>query len=161
MKTRTLSLALVALIALASCSQMNEQNYNDTVVNMYSAYSSRLSATTLVNTISGGASKQKMLADIKNVERATDSCINVMNGLKPSKEAKDFHQKVLAVFQTVKSDFVPLANKITNMDADQDVAAYNKLVEEYNNLNTKIDRAETEAQTAQQVYVAKIGMKIK
>jgi uncharacterized protein YdcH (DUF465 family) len=159
MKNRILSLAALALIVLASCTQMNEQKYNDTVVNMYTTYSNSIGAK--MSAIGNSSDKQKSLADVKSIEKTTDSCINVMNGLKPSEEAKDFHQKVLAVFQTVKADFVPLADKITNIDASQDVDAYNKLVDEYNNLNTKIDQAETAAQTAQQVYVSKVGMKIK
>jgi uncharacterized protein YdcH (DUF465 family) len=38
------------------------------------------------------------------------------------------------------------------MDASRDVNAYNKLVDEFNNLNTKIDQAESAAQAAQRVY---------
>lgn len=154
-----ISFFVAASFLLASCSQMNEQKYNETVVDMYDSYSN--SVVGKMSAVGSTSDKQKVLADIKSIEKTTDSCIGVMKGLKPSEEAKDFHQKVLAVFQTVKSDFVPLAGKIAGTDANQDVDAYNKLVDDYNNLSTKIDQAESAARTAQMAYAAKVGMQIK
>lgn len=159
MKNRIFSLVTVAVIALASCNQMSEQKYNDTVVNMYSAYSNRITAE--AGELSSSTDKARSLSVVKAIQKTTDSCITVMNGLKPSEAAKDFHQKVLTVFQTVKNEFVPAAQKLAEVQGSQDVEAANKLVEAFNIMATKLDKVETDAITAQKDYGQKVGMQIK
>ncbi|HEU4609322.1 MAG TPA: hypothetical protein VFS31_14495 [Chitinophagaceae bacterium] len=159
MRLRTFILA-TAVSGLVSCSQMNEQKYNDTVVNMYTDYSNNM--TSKANMLSGGSTDKVKATELVNaMQKTTDSCITVMDGLKPSDAARDFHEKVLTVFRTVKNDFLPSARKLAGMQGSGDVDAYNKLVEEFNNTTSKLDKVETEAQAAQQVYVNKIGMKLR
>ncbi len=159
MKNRMLTLVAAALLVLSSCSQMNEQKYNDTVVNMYSGYVTNISSE--MAAVSSSSDKQKSQAELKRIEQTTDSCIGVMNGLKPSDAAKEFHGKVLAVFQMIKTNFIPLASKMVRMDANGDADAYNKLVTEFTSLGVAIDQAESAAQSAQQAYASKIGMQMK
>lgn len=151
---------LLAAIAglLSSCNQMSEKKYNDTVANMYKSF-----AVTLANRmsgVSGGDSKEVVLANLKSLNKTADSCIGVMNDLKPSEDAKDFHQKVVAMFQLIKTDFIPAAEKLTNLKGSQDVEAYNSAVSQMNEATTKITTEEAATQAAQRAYSAKVGMKI-
>lgn len=153
------SVIILLALTLFSCSQVSEKKYNDTVANMYAAYSTTLSAK--MNKItSESADKSTALAEVKGIEQSTDSCINVLNGLHPSDKAKNFHEKVLTVLHTMKSEFVPLANKMAAMKGSDNVEEYNKLIESFNNMATKLTKEEEEAQSAQRDYVAKVGMEI-
>jgi len=144
---------------LFSCKQMNEQSYNDTVVNMYGGYINTLTSK-MDNISNEGVDKATSAAGVQSIEKATDSCIAEMNKLTPSEDAKDFHNKVVAVFQLIKSDVVPMANKINELKGSTDVAAYNALITDYNSVQSKLEAAENAAQTAQAAYAAKIGSKL-
>ncbi|WP_118975562.1 hypothetical protein [Taibaiella koreensis] len=148
-----------ALVLFSACSQMSEKKYNDTVANMYTAYATNFASK--VTAASSGTDKEKSMSELKSITKSTDSCISVMNGLKPSEAAKDFHEKVLKMFQIVKTDYVPAAEKLLNLNGSQDVEAYNKAIEAFNAAVNKINTGESDAQTAQRTYAAKVGIKIK
>lgn len=154
------SIIVLLAITLFSCSQVSEKKYNDTVANMYASYSTSLS-TKMNKIASESADKTTALAEVKGIEQSTDSCIKVMNGLHPSDKAKDFHEKVLTVMKTMKTEFVPLANKMAAMKGSDNIEEYNKMIEEFNTMATKLTKVEEDAQAAQRDYVAKVGMEIR
>ena len=159
MKATLTSVLAIIAISLFSCKQATEKSYNDTVVNMYGNYVNTLSSK--MDKISDEKiDKAAAAVAVKEITQTTDSCIAEMNKLKPSEDAKDFHNKVVAVFQLIKSDIVPVANKMNDLKGSEDINSYNKLIEEYNAAQSKLDAAETAAQTAQQAYAAKLGTHI-
>ncbi len=152
--------AAVGLSVFAtSCNQMDAQKYNNTVVGIYSAYSSQL--TSKVNTlVSGSTSKEALEANFKALEKTTDSCIAVMEGLKPVADAKLFHEKTTTLFKTVKSDFLPEMKKMAELKGTENIEAYNKLVDEINATSQKISAQENEVNAAQVAFAQKVGMKV-
>jgi hypothetical protein len=161
MKRLLFSLTVGLLLFGSSCKQVSSQQYNDTVVNMYSSYTTKLSSglTVLGSTTADAAKKQ---AAAEQIDRLTDSCTKVMNELKPVEEAKDFHTKMLQVYQAVKTDLVPLGRRIAAIPKPEDnVDAYNKLAEELDATSEKLDALETETQNAQAAFAAKVNMRVK
>ncbi|WP_118952168.1 hypothetical protein [Taibaiella helva] len=158
MKKSIFILAAAILCLMASCNQMSEKKYNDTVANMYQGYASAFTAK--MSTFGSSDNKEQAMADLKSMAKTTDSCIGVMNGLKPSEDAKDFHQKVLGMFQLIKTDYVPAAEKLVSLKGSQDIDAYNNAVEQFNHVLTRINTEETATQAAQRAYASKVGMKI-
>lgn len=156
---KSIFILLAAIVGLlSSCNQMSERKYNDTVANMYKSFATTLA--TRMSGMSGNESKDVILANLKSLDKTTDSCIGVMNSLKPSEDAKDFHQKVVAMFQLIKTDFLPAAEKLTNVKGSEDVEAYNSAVSQMNEATSKITTQEAATQAAQRAYAGKVGMKI-
>lgn len=158
MKKSIFVLAAAILCLMSSCNQMSEKKYNDTVANMYTSYAGTLMSK--MSTVGNSDNKEQATADLKSMAKTTDSCIGIMNGLKPSEDAKDFHQKVVGMFQLIKTDYLPVAEKLVNLKGSQDIDAYNNAVEQFNQVLTRINTEETATQVAQRAYASKVGMKI-
>lgn len=158
-KFKLLVLAVIAALAFNSCSQQNAMQYNDTVVGLYSGYVNKLSAD-LDKIAAEGTSKEAAEVALKDMTASTDSCLKVMNGLKPSDEAKDFHNKIVAVMNTVKAEVIPEMQKMASMKGTENVEEYNKLIDGFNATNDKITKLEDEAGKAQEAFAQKVGMKV-
>ena len=156
MKKTLLALA-AAVFLFTSCKEMNATSYNETVVNLYNRYTTGV-ASDIQHIENTGMDKTKTLEAVTHLEKLTDSCITVMNGLKPTEEAKEFHQAEMNVYNLMKGEFIPLMKKMA--DAKGNTDAYNNLVDSYNAMTQKLDKAESDAQTAQQAFAAKLGMKV-
>lgn len=159
-KFKTIVLAAVAAVTFNSCSQMNAQKYNDTVVGLYSGYVNKLSSD-LDKIAAEGTSKENAEAALKSMNSSTDSCLKVMGGLKPSDDAKDFHNKIVAVLNTVKTEAIPEMQKLVSLKGTDNVEEYNKIIDGYNTTNDKISKLEDEAGKAQQEFAKKVGMEIR
>ncbi len=159
-KFKLLVLAAITAIAFNSCSQMDAQKYNDTVVGLYDGYVSKLSAD-LDKVASEGTTKADAETALKNMTNNTDSCLKVMNGLKPSDDAKDFHTKIVAVLTTVKGEVIPEMQKLASLKGTDNVEEYNKAIDAYNATNDKITKLEDEAGKAQEAFAKKVNMEIK
>ncbi len=157
-KTTTIALLLSFAVFITACN--NQVKYNDTVVNLYENYTTQITDQ-FQKIADEKIKKEDALVIVAALEKKTDSCIGVMNDLKPSDEAKDFHNKVTGVFSGVKTDYLPLAKQLAELKGTSDVDAYNKLVEDMNKAEVKITTLESEAIAAQQVYASKVGMQIK
>jgi hypothetical protein len=158
-KIKLLVLAAITAVAFNSCSQMNAQKYNETVVGLYSGYTNKLSSD-LDKIAAEGTSKEAAEVALKNMTASTDSCLKVMNSLKPSDDAKDFHNKIVAVMNTVKTEVIPEMQKMASLKGTEDVTEYNKLIDGFNATNDKITKLEDEAGKAQEAFAQKVGMKV-
>lgn len=159
-KIKVLVLALTTAVAFNSCSQMNAQKYNDTVVGLYDGYVTKLGSD-LDKIASEGTTKEAAEAALKHMTTSTDSCIKVMNDLKPSDEAKDFHNKIVAVLTTVKGEVIPEMQKLASLKGTDNIDEYNKAIDGYNATNDKITKLEDEAGKAQEAFAKKVNMEIK
>lgn len=159
-KIKLLVLAAITAIAFNSCSQMDAQKYNDTVVGLYDGYVGKLSAD-LDKVAAESTTKADAEAALKNITNNTDSCLKVMNDLKPSDDAKDFHTKIVAVLTTVKAEVIPEMQKLASLKGTDNVEEYNKAIDAYNATNDKITKLEDEAGKAQEAFAKKVNMEIK
>ncbi len=158
-KFKTLVLAAAAALAFNSCTQQNAQKYNETVVGLYAGYVNNFGSD--VNKITAeGTTKENAEAALKHMNVTTDSCLGVLNGLKPSDDAKDFHNKVVAVLNTVKAEAIPELQQLASLKGTDNVDAYNKVIDSYNATSDKISKLEDEAGKAQEAFAHKVGMKI-
>ena len=158
-KIATLLFTGILAVTLYSCTQMNAKKYNDTVTTLYKNYTDKLTAD-IEGILNDNTPKEASDAIVKRMEASTDSCIGVMNGLKPMDEAKQFHEKVVAVFNGVKSEFIPEAKKAIALKGSENIEAYNKLVEEINATQTKLEKLEDDAIKAQAEFANKVGSKL-
>ena len=153
----------VLAVTLYSCSQMNAQKYNDAVTGLYKNYTDKLTKD-IEEVLNENTTKENSNVTIKHIETLTDSCLGVMNGLKPMEEAKQFHEKVIAVFNGVKSSFIPDAKKLIALKGAGNVAAnvdeYNKLIEHINTTQTQLEKLESEAIKAQEDFAKKLGREL-
>lgn len=158
MKKKIWALYLPVAFLAASCGQ-SETEYNTKVVGLYSSYTNKLSAS--MDKILDVENKELAGAELKKLEMMTDSCVTVLNGLKPSEAAADFHKKVLVVFQTAQKQLLPLAARMAAASKADDPSVYNTLADDFNKAHKSISDAEDEARSAQQAYAAKVGADIR
>lgn len=158
MKRIILSLSLATLVLLTACGGSNI-SYNDQVVNMHTRYTSEMEK--VINEANSKADAASKLKAFEGFEKLTDSCTNVLNGLKPTEEAKGFHESVVALYASVKADYIPVYKKLLAIEnPDANVDAYNKLIDETNAASTKIDQLENAAMAAQREFAQKINSRL-
>jgi len=155
--TKTIALLLSFAVLISACK--NQVNYNDTVVDLYGKYTTQL-ATQFEKIADEKTTKEAALAIVAELDKKTDSCTKVMNDLKPSEEAKDFHNKVTGLFGSVKTEYLPLAKQLAELKGDSNIDAYNKLIEDISKAEKKVTTLEGQAIAAQKVYADKVGMKV-
>ncbi len=151
-------LSVATAILLASCGGSNI-NYNDQVVALHAYYTGEMDkAVTHANSTADAAAKIK---SFETFELLTDSCTKVLNELKPTEEAQDFHNAVIALYSSVKADYIPVYKKLLVIEnPDANLHAYNKLVDETNAASSKINQLENAAIAAQRVFAQKINSRL-
>lgn len=147
-------------IFMTSCSQVNATKYNDTVVGLYDGFATKLSSN-VQTIVDEKTTKEVAAATSKALETTTDSCIKVMNDLKPMSEAKAFHEKTIGIFTTVKTEFLPEIQKMVALKGTTDVNAYNKLVESITATSDKVNKQEGEVKALQLEFAKKVNLQIK
>lgn len=159
-KIKITFLALVATLAIAftACGGSNI-NYNETVVNLYNRYTVQMGK--VIEETSSDADAATKKAAISSLENLTDSCTTVMNNLKPNDDAKGFHEAVTKLYGTIKSDFIPVYNRLLSIEnPEENVDEYNKLIDEVNAVSEKVSKVEDEAIKAQAEFAKKVNMKV-
>lgn len=159
-KIKITFLTLVATVAIAftACGGSNV-NYNETVVNLYDRYITQMS--NMIGETSSDTDIATKKAAISSLENLTDSCTAVMAKLEPNEDAKGFHEAVTKLYATIKSDFIPVYNKLLAIEnPEEDVDEYNKLIDEVNAVSEKVSKLEDEAIKAQTEFAKKVNMKV-
>ena len=95
------------------------------------------------------------------LSRITDSCINVMNQLKVSEEAKDYHLAVNEVYNEVKYSYLPALNEALALKKVDSIGGdYNKAVATFSEVTAKVDKLQANAVQKQKDYVKKLDQKL-
>lgn len=152
--------ALIATLAIAftACGGSN-LNYNETVVSMYQNCTTQMAK--VIEETSSDADVATKKAAISSLENLTDSCTAVMAKLEPNEDAKGFHEAVTKLYGTIKTDFIPIYNKLLTIEnPEENVDEYNKLIDEVNAVSEKVDKLEDEAIKAQAEFAKKVNMEV-
>lgn len=158
MKKLLLNVAIAGVLFLAAC-KSSTVNYNDTVVNLYAKYTTELQS--LASNVENATDAAAKKAAIDRLSFITDSCTKVMNDLKPSDDAQKFHTSVTDLYATVKADFIPAYTKLLAIDKpEENVDAYNVVIEDVNKASQKITDLESKAMTAQREFAAKTNTRL-
>ena len=83
--------------------------------------------------------------------------------LKPNENAKQFHEKLLAVYTEVSTDFIPVVQKFMELKDAKDLASLKNmgdLIQQISKSSTKMIEAENEAMKAQREFSEKAGLKL-
>lgn len=157
-KIYSLLSAIIVCLTL-SCNQQSAINYNDTVVDLYEHYSDQVS--TVIDDYADGGELTSTLEKIIGLEILSDSCIQVMQNLKPAKEAENFHQETTKLYHLVKTNLIPQLRELIKLEeTESSDELYNRKIDDLNQTIDAIEEQENKAIAAQEDFSKHSNLKI-
>lgn len=159
MKKIYLLLSVIILCLTLSCNLQSAINYNETVVDLYEHYSDQVS--TVIDDYSDGEDITSTFEKITALEKLSDSCIQVMQKLKPAKEAENFHQETTKIYHIVKTNLIPQLRELIKLEETESPdELYNQKIDDLNQTIDAIEEQENKAIAAQEQFSKHSNFKI-
>ena len=153
----------ILMVAFFSCDSGEPiQQYNDTVVGTYNYFMKAVGSHLSVI----GHSAEETDSAVAILQPLTDSCLQVMRQTKPLKESGDFHKKVTAVYESVKTELLPAAAALGKLQAVEDSTAiknpemHQSLIQDFTKANEHLKILKEQANEAHRQYAKNLGIKI-